>query len=65
MPRPKGSGTNAEHRIAEEVARVVGAGRAVAVETVGFSDPNRPKLGEERSLAALGRRDSGQHRRPG
>src|SRR5687767_5752928 len=30
-------------RAAEEVAKAVGAGRAVAVETVDFSDPNRPK----------------------
>jgi adenine-specific DNA methylase len=29
-------------RVAEEVARAVGAGRAVGVETVDFSDPNRP-----------------------
>jgi adenine-specific DNA methylase len=30
-------------RIAEEIARAVGAGRPVAVETVDFGDPNRPK----------------------
>lgn len=29
--------------LAEEVAKAVGAGKAVAVETVDFSDPNRPK----------------------
>ena len=29
--------------IAQEVARAVGAGKAVAMETVDFSDPNRPK----------------------
>jgi len=29
--------------IAHEVARAVGAGKAVAMETVDFSDPNRPK----------------------
>ena len=29
--------------IAQEVARAVGAGKAVALETVDFSDPNRPK----------------------
>src|SRR5271169_5685186 len=29
--------------LAEQVAAVVGAGREVAVETVDFSDPNRPK----------------------
>ena len=34
--------TNKE-RIAKEVARAVGAGKAVAMETVDFSDPNRPK----------------------
>jgi SAM-dependent methyltransferase/DNA-directed RNA polymerase subunit RPC12/RpoP len=32
-----------KERVAEEVAKAVGAGRAVAVETVDFSDPNRPK----------------------
>src|SRR5215212_11073585 len=31
-----------KERVAEEVARAVGAGRAVEVETVDFSDPNRP-----------------------
>src|SRR6058998_4445558 len=29
--------------LAEQIAAAVGAGRAVAVETVDFSDPNRPK----------------------
>lgn len=29
--------------IAQEVARAVGAGKAVALETVDFNDPNRPK----------------------
>ena len=29
--------------LAREVARAVGAGRAVALETVDFNDPNRPK----------------------
>jgi putative DNA methylase len=29
--------------IAQEVARAVGAGKAVSMETVDFSDPNRPK----------------------
>ncbi|MBW4553278.1 MAG: DUF1156 domain-containing protein [Aphanocapsa sp. GSE-SYN-MK-11-07L] len=38
----KGDKTKKE-RLAEEVAKAVGAGRAVAVETVDFSDPNRPK----------------------
>src|ERR1051325_3938299 len=32
-----------KERVAEEVAKAVGAGRAVEVETVDFSDPNRPK----------------------
>ena len=31
--------------IAQEVARAVGAGKAVAMETVDFSDPNRPMTG--------------------
>ncbi|WP_242915512.1 hypothetical protein [Brevundimonas pishanensis] len=30
-------------QIAQQVARAVGAGKAVAMETVDFSDPNRPK----------------------
>jgi len=29
--------------VAQEVARAVGAGKAVALETVDFNDPNRPK----------------------
>ena len=32
-----------KERVAQEVARAVGAGRAVALETVDFSDPSRPK----------------------
>jgi len=32
-----------KERIAQEVARAVGAGKPVAMETVDFSDPNRPK----------------------
>ncbi|MEY9722099.1 putative DNA methylase [Sinorhizobium fredii] len=32
-----------KEQIAQEVARAVGAGKAVALETVDFSDPNRPK----------------------
>src|ERR1039457_1438503 len=36
-------GQTKPQRVAEEVARAVGAGRAVAVETVDFSDPKRPK----------------------
>jgi putative DNA methylase len=39
VPRGK---TKAQ-RVAEEVARAVGAGRAVHVETVDFNDPKRPK----------------------
>src|SRR5690348_6839606 len=34
--------TKAE-QVAAEIARVVGAGKAIAVETVDFNDPNRPK----------------------
>jgi hypothetical protein len=29
--------------IAQEVAKAVGAGKTVALETVDFNDPNRPK----------------------
>ena len=36
------NGTKKE-RLAEEVARAVSAGKLVAVETVDFADPNRPK----------------------
>lgn len=32
-----------KEQIAQEVARAVGAGKTVALETVDFSDPNRPK----------------------
>ncbi len=32
-----------KEQLAHEVARVVNAGKAVSVETVDFSDPNRPK----------------------
>ena len=32
-----------KERIAQDVARAVGAGKPVAMETVDFSDPNRPK----------------------
>lgn len=40
----KGSGGKSKpQRIAEEVARAVGAGRAVHLETVDFNDPKRPK----------------------
>jgi len=34
---------NKKEWLAEQVAKAVGAGRPVAVETVDFSDPNRPK----------------------
>lgn len=37
-----GSTTNKAERIAEEVARAVKAGQAAEVDTVDFSDPNRP-----------------------
>ena len=29
--------------VAQEVAKAVGAGKPVAMETVDFNDPNRPK----------------------
>jgi len=32
-----------KEQVAQEVAKAVGAGKAVAMETVDFSDPNRPK----------------------
>jgi len=32
-----------KERVAQEVAKAVDAGRAVALETVDFNDPNRPK----------------------
>ncbi len=41
-----GSGSGGKtkaQRVAEQVARAVGAGKAVALETVDFNDPNRPK----------------------
>jgi hypothetical protein len=41
MP-PRNGKTKAEW-VAAEVARAVGAGRAVAVETVDFADPDRPR----------------------
>jgi adenine-specific DNA methylase len=34
---------NKKQQLAQEVARIVGAGRAVALETVDFNDPHRPK----------------------
>ena len=42
MARAVRNGTKKE-RLAEEVARAVSAGKPVAVETVDFADPNRPK----------------------
>jgi putative DNA methylase len=35
--------TTKKEFVAQEVAKAVGAGKAVALETVDFSDPNRPK----------------------
>ncbi|WP_247711954.1 hypothetical protein [Qipengyuania qiaonensis] len=35
--------TSKKELLAQEVAKAVGAGRAVALETVDFNDPNRPK----------------------
>lgn len=43
MARGKRGDMTKPERVAEEVARIVGAGRAVQLETVDFSDPNRPK----------------------
>lgn len=39
----RSSAKTKKERIAEEVAKAVNAGKVVAVETVDFSDPNRPK----------------------
>ncbi len=36
-------GKTKKERLAHEIAKAVGAGRPVAVETVDFNDPNRPK----------------------
>lgn len=41
MARSKGQ--SKKELLAEQIAAAVGAGREVAVETVDFSDPNRPK----------------------
>src|SRR5580692_12392981 len=35
--------TTKKQAVAQEVARAVGAGKAVAMETVDFNDPNRPR----------------------
>ena len=32
-----------KEQLAQEVAKAVGAGKTVAMETVDFNDPNRPK----------------------
>jgi putative DNA methylase len=42
MP-PRTKGKSKKELLVERVAAAVGAGREVAVETVDFSDPNRPK----------------------
>jgi len=42
MPRD-GATVSSKDKLAQEIAKVVGAGRPMAVETVDFSDPNRPK----------------------
>jgi putative DNA methylase len=39
----KTKGKSKKELLAEQIAAAVGAGREVAVETVDFSDPNRPK----------------------
>jgi hypothetical protein len=41
--RAGNGGSRAKKSGAEEIARAVGAGRPVAVETVDFGDPDRPK----------------------
>ena len=42
MPR-EGATVSAKDKLTQEIAKAVGAGRPMAVETVDFSDPNRPK----------------------
>jgi hypothetical protein len=42
MP-PRAKGKSKKELLVEQIAAAVGAGREVAVETVDFSDPNRPK----------------------
>jgi hypothetical protein len=39
----KSNGKTKKERLAAAIAKAVGAGRPVAVETVDFNDPNRPK----------------------
>lgn len=46
MPRTttsRSNGKTKKERLAEEIAKAVGAGRPVSVEAVDFNDPNRPK----------------------
>lgn len=42
MPRD-GATVSAKDKLAQDIAKAVGAGRPIAIETVDFSDPNRPK----------------------
>jgi|GEM_PF-5439369 len=42
MPRD-GATVSAKDKLAQDIAKAVGAGRPMAVETVDFSDPNLPK----------------------
>ncbi len=42
MPRD-GATVSPKDKLAQEIAKAVGAGRSMAVETVDFSDPHRPK----------------------
>src|SRR5664279_3279738 len=37
------NGKTKKERLAQEIAKAVGAGRPVTVETVDFNDPHRPK----------------------
>jgi putative DNA methylase len=39
----RSNGKTKKERLAQEIAKAVGAARPVAVETVDFNDPNRPK----------------------
>src|ERR1035441_1301711 len=39
----RSNGKTKKELLAQEIAKAVGAGRPVAVETVDFNDPNRPK----------------------
>jgi hypothetical protein len=42
-PTARSNGKSKKERLAQEIAKAVGAGRPVSVETVDFNDPNRPK----------------------